>query len=157
MADQSLIAQDQRLTTQDSDSKMERAKRLLSPKAILPWILVLWTIAKFFYQGLNFASVVEFAVGLGRNPHVKTVLDFILSPWGQVLTTLLGIAWLTYLVIKPQQVKEEATPRIEGEPPAKLPPTPENPTIEILSPFTNEEVGLYETVRGRVFPPDSAA
>jgi hypothetical protein len=31
----------------------------------------------------------------------------------------------------------------------------DKPSIEILSPFNNEEVGLYETVRGRVFPPDS--
>jgi hypothetical protein len=28
------------------------------------------------------------------------------------------------------------------------------PTIEILSPFDNDEVGLFETVRGRVFPPE---
>lgn len=28
------------------------------------------------------------------------------------------------------------------------------PTIEILSPFDHDEVGLYETVRGRVFPPE---
>ncbi len=30
-----------------------------------------------------------------------------------------------------------------------------NPRLEILSPFDNEEVGLYEIVRGRVFPPGS--
>jgi hypothetical protein len=29
------------------------------------------------------------------------------------------------------------------------------PTLEILSPFDNDEVGLFETVRGRVFPADS--
>ena len=29
------------------------------------------------------------------------------------------------------------------------------PTLEILSPFDNEEVGLYEIVRGRVFPPNT--
>jgi len=30
-----------------------------------------------------------------------------------------------------------------------------NAPLEILSPFDNEEVGFYEIVRGRVFPPDS--
>lgn len=31
----------------------------------------------------------------------------------------------------------------------------EIPSIEILSPFDNDEVGFHEVVRGRVFPPDS--
>lgn len=38
--------------------------------------------------------------------------------------------------------------------PAQIQPSSDKQTIEILSPFNDEEVGLYETVRGRVFPPD---
>ena len=128
MADQSLTTQDQSLTTQDSNSKLERAKRLLSFKALLPWLLALSTVAKSLYQSLNFASVVEFAAGLGRNPNVKIVLDFILSPWGQILTTLIGISWLAYLVVRKEPQKSVASKQLQATAlPAKLPPVPEKP------------------------------
>lgn len=38
--------------------------------------------------------------------------------------------------------------------PIQLESSPDEQPIEIFSPFADEEVGLYETVRGRVFPPD---
>jgi hypothetical protein len=43
---------------------------------------------------------------------------------------------------------------LESVSPEQLRTDPDKPTIEILSPFDHDEVGLYETVRGRVFPPD---
>ncbi len=49
-----------------------------------------------------------------------------------------------------QQLTEQNTTLFEQKKQFELQLAPSKPTIEILSPFNAEEVGLYETVRGRV-------
>lgn len=81
---------------------------MASAKAILPWLLTFVPLAKILYKALDLASVADFAAGLGGNPNMKALLDFATSGAGSLVAMVLGLAWLTFLVLrKPKKQTSE--------------------------------------------------
>lgn len=78
--------------------------------------------------------------------------SYINTAAGSMVVSLLGIGLIALQLQR--QDRRAASGQSEDESPERLGPAPDQPKIEILSPFDYEDVGLREKVRGRVFPPD---
>ena len=72
--------------------------------------------------------------------------------WGDTVKSYIPPAAIA-LILFSSAVLQAITARRRYSPPETASETHDaQPTIEILSPFDHDEVGLYETIRGRVFP-----
>src|SRR5829696_8829448 len=74
--------------------------------------------------------------------------------WGAAMKVYVAPAIIALILFASAVLQAIASRRRHSPPQTASDTDPSKPTIEILSPFDNDAVGLYETVRGRVFPPD---
>jgi len=74
--------------------------------------------------------------------------------WGDTMKSYIPPAIIALILLLSAILQAIASRRRHSPPLAASDARDVKPTLEILSPFDHDEVGLYETVRGRVFPPD---
>lgn len=76
--------------------RKEKFKRLLSPKAIVGWLLLLWNLLKFLADLIGVLSVVD---------RMKGAWNFLLSPTGSLISFAVGVALIVWAVLKPSKPK----------------------------------------------------
>lgn len=110
---------------------------------------VLASVSKFLDWGVRLLDWVQrFEYIQEHQTGLLALLRWFVSPTGADVVLMIALVAFFIAVILAVNPKNKMTPlrakAVQGD----------KPDLEILSPFDNEEVGLYGMVHGRTFPPD---
>lgn len=79
-----------------------RLRRLKTGPGIAGFLLV---IGPWLYRAIDVISNIDFLINLRSNENAKMAWSFVSSMSSHVGITILGIVWLTYLILRPEKKK----------------------------------------------------
>lgn len=88
------------------ESARRKFRRLKGAGAIIALLLILKSLIQFIGTVSNF----DFALSASGNPRMVAIWNFLNTPSGNMLLFLVGVLWLSYLIIRPDKTIEHAPP-----------------------------------------------